>query len=298
MLGGLNMDLVMRAPRFPAPGETINGTQFQIIPGGKGANQAVAMSRLGAGVTMVGRVGSDEFGSSLRANLAREGVDVRGVMIDEHHATGVALITVEDAGENMIIVAPGANNNTSIADFDDVFGSDVSALVMPLEVPVSCIMHAAASAKKAGALIVLNAAPAQSIPASLLLQVDYLIANETEATLLAGTPFDSPADTAAFIQAMGVRHVIITLGANGALLAEQEKPSVMIPAFAVPVVDTTAAGDAFVGAFTVGLLEGLSARGAVGWANAASALSVARLGTQTSLPNRAELDAFLATKAG
>lgn len=298
VLGGLNMDLVVRTPRFPSPGETINGRLFDTIPGGKGANQAVAMARLGGEVAMIGRVGADDFGVRLLATLSSEGVNTDSVIRGEDAATGVALITVDDEGENTIIVVPGANDQLAVEDVRQAFeaAGPISMLVMPLEVPLECIVYAAEMAKDKGARVILNAAPAQLLPRSLLRNVDFLVVNETEAALLVGDATASADVSVSALQAMGVRNVIVTLGAEGSLFAEDGKPQEYTPAFRVEAVDSTAAGDAFVGAFAVGLQSGLNMQDAVLRANAAGALAAAKLGAQTSLPTELELRTFLDRK--
>src|SRR6478672_123167 len=188
VVGSINMDLVVRVPRFPIAGETILGGVFATIPGGKGANQAVAARRLGADVAMIGRVGGDAFGGALRENLAREGIVTDGVGVDPARATGVALITVEDSGENTIIVVPGANGALTRADLDAARAllTGAASLLMQLEIPLDVVEAAAELAAAAGAVVILNAAPAQPLPPRLLARVDYLVVNEVEARLLAG----------------------------------------------------------------------------------------------------------------
>jgi ribokinase len=296
VVGSINMDLVVRASRFPQAGETILGHAFQTIPGGKGANQAVAARRLGAEVVMIGRVGDDPFGSPLRQNLAGEGINTERVVPDASQPTGVALITVEDSGENTIIAVLGANGAIARSDIEAarslITGAD--SLIMQLEVPLAVIAHAAQLARAGGVPVILNAAPAQPLPPPLLALVDYLVVNEGEARLLAGSGAVPPAEAARALQARGARAVVVTLGAAGSLLVGDDGVCVSAPAFAVRVVDTTAAGDAFVGAFALARAATLPAAEALRWANAAGALAVTRVGAQPSLPTRAEVEAFLA----
>lgn len=299
VLGGLNMDLVIRAPRFAAAGETIAGSHFSTIPGGKGANQAVSIARLGGDVAMIGRVGADDFGGQLRDVLAQEGVSVGRIGVDETAPTGVALITVDDKGENSIIFVPGANNNTSERDVTSGISAnrDIEFLVMPIEVPMPCIAQAAEIARERGATVILNAAPALPLSGSLLQIVDFLIVNETEAIHLTGMRSGPPRATIAALRALGARNIVLTLGAKGALYYEQGGAAKEMFGFPVRAVDTTAAGDAFVGAFAVALSNGLSLDDAVFLASAAGALTVTKHGAQPSLPTQAELQAFLSQES-
>jgi ribokinase len=298
VVGSLNMDLIARTPRFPQPGETIIGDEFHTAPGGKGANQAVAAARLGAQVSMVGRVGRDAFAESLLNNLAAAGVDHAFVIQDPEAATGVALIAVDDAGQNSIIVASGANVRLSPADVDGaeaaIAGAD--ALLLQLESPLETVTRAAKVACAHGVSVILNPAPARSLPGALLALVDVLIPNESETALLAGLPVGDPAEAeaaAAALRELGVGTVILTLGGRGALLAREDGAE-YFPAFEVTPVDTTAAGDAFVGGFAVALAEGRSLAEAVQWGNGAGALATTKLGAQPSLPTRQDLRGLLA----
>jgi len=292
VVGSLNMDLVVRAPRHPHVGETIIGSDFGTYPGGKGANQAVAAARMGGAVKMVGRVGHDDFGQALLRNVSDNGVDTTFILRDPHAATGVALITVDDAGQNTIVVASGANARLTpedVARAESVF-EGASVLMLQLETPLLAISRAIEIAQHHGLRVVLNPAPAQKIDAGLLAAVDYLIPNQTELALLAGVqPLE---EAVAVLQGWGVPNLIVTLGEQGVLIAQGERQT-HLPAHPVEVVDTTAAGDAFVGAFAVALTQGLSTQESAAWGNAAGALAVTRPGAQPSLPNRAELDEFL-----
>jgi len=299
VVGSLNMDLVARAPRIPQPGETIIGGDFHTVPGGKGANQAVAAVRLGAQVSMVGRVGRDAFAESLLNNLAAAGVDHAFVIHDPEAATGVALIVVDDAGQNSIVVASGANMRLSPADVDGaeaaIAGADV--LLLQLESPLETVTRAAKVAHAHRVTVILNPAPARSLPDALLALVDVLIPNESETALLTGLPVRDPAEAeaaAAALRELGVGTVILTLGERGALLAREDRAE-YFPAFEVTPVDTTASGDAFVGGFAVALAEGRSLAEAVQWGNGAGALATTRLGAQPSLPTRQELERLLTT---
>jgi ribokinase len=295
IVGSLNMDLVVRAARHPLPGETILGGDFITCPGGKGANQAVAAARLGGRVKMVGRVGVDAFGDLMLRTLTQDGVDISDVARDQEAPTGVALITVDATGQNTIVVASGANARVTPEDVvaaERVFVG-ASVLVLQLECPLAVATRAIELALRHGVQVVLNPAPAQPLDADLLAHIDYLIPNQTELALLTGLDATDPAVSR--LQELGVRRIILTLGKDGALVVES-KSRIHLPAHPVTVVDTTAAGDAFIGAFAVALAEGRSTREAAKWGNAAGALSVTRVGAQPSLPTRAELEGFLSAR--
>lgn len=297
VVGSLNMDLVVRSPRIPQPGETIIGYEWHTIPGGKGANQTVAAARMGGLVSMVGRVGGDAFAQPLMENLADCGVDHTHVTRDLEAATGVALITVDDEGENTIVVASGANKQLSPQDVEaaeDLIAAS-KVLLLQLESPLETVMRAAQLANMHSVTVVLNPAPARQLPVELLSLVDVLVPNESETALLTGLPVSSPEELESAAGALlekGIGTVILTLGAQGALLAEAGG-FVRVPAFKVDPVDTTAAGDAFMGAFGVALAEEKPVAEAVRWGNAAGALAATKLGAQTSLPSREEVEALL-----
>lgn len=297
VVGSLNMDLVVRSPRIPQPGETIIGTDFHTVPGGKGANQAVAAARLGVQVSMVGRVGRDAYADALLDNLEAAGVDHTFVAQDPEAATGVALIVVDDAGQNSIVVASGANMRLSPADVNAAESAiaDADVLVLQLESPLETVIHAAQVARAHDITVVLNPAPARTVPASLLSMVDVLVPNESETVLLTDMPVGDLAEieaAAAVLQAQGGGTVILTLGERGALLARKGDVR-LVPAFKVAPVDTTAAGDAFVAGFAVAFSEGRPLAEAVRWGNAAGALATTRLGAQSSLPFRQEVETLL-----
>jgi ribokinase len=295
VVGSINMDLVVRSPRFALAGETILGHTFDTIPGGKGANQAVAARRMGAEVAIVGRVGDDEFGQTLRRNLAAEGINTECLQITPSESTGVALITVDDNGENTIIVVPGANGRLTVDDIegarDLIAGADI--LLMQLEIPLPVVERAAQIASESGVTVMVNAAPARTLPGALLSTVDYLVVNETEALLVAGTTTGSHEEAARTLLSTGVRNVVVTLGPEGSLLVASDAPSVAVPAYRVRPVDTTAAGDGFAGAFAVALADGVPAAEALRWGNAEGALAVTREGAQPSLPTRSEVEEFM-----
>ena len=304
VVGSLNMDLVVQMPAIPRPGETLLGGKFATFPGGKGANQAVAAARLGARVRMVGRVGGDAFGDQMLKIIQDEGIDARFIGIDAQSATGVALITVDAQGENSISVASGANFTLTSEDVRQAWQEipDVDLLVMPLETPMETIRTAAQIAKQRQVRVILNPAPAQDLEESLLRMVDVIVPNESETERLTGQSINNEADArkaGAELLKRGVANAVLTLGENGALLVEGSSGEPIfefIPAFKVPVVDTTAAGDAFVGALATGMGEGLSLAEAVRFAGAVAALSVTRPGAQPSLPYRPEVDQFLREK--
>lgn len=296
VVGSLNMDMVVRVLRHPGPGETILGEDFNTFPGGKGANQAVAAARLGTAVKMIGRVGADAFGDALLETLQRDGVDISQVLRHPGVKTGVAMISVDADGQNSIVVAPGANARLTAEDIsaaESVF-TDAAVVVLQLEIPLPAVKRAAELGKKYGAQVVLNPAPAQPLEDSLAKLVDYIIPNQSElANLINSCQESSVERAAARLKDKGFQKVVVTLGEKGAFLLEGDR-NLYIPAFPVTVVDTTAAGDAFVGAFSVALSEGTSIEKAVMWSNAAGALAVTRLGAQPSLPSREEVERLLA----
>jgi ribokinase len=302
VVGSLNMDLVVRSPRHPKPGETIIGGEFRTIPGGKGANQAVAAARLGAKVEMVGRVGADGFGNDLLANLRGVGVSTTCVKQDSAASSGVALIVVDARGQNTIVVASGANMDLTEGDVEAaaLAFEGAAVILLQLESPLPAVARAASLARKRGARVILNPAPARPLDADMLALVDYLVPNESEAALLTGIEVqDSHSCKRAAVKLLkqGVGGVILTLGARGALLVNRDGV-IRVPAFRVKAVDTTAAGDAFVGAFGVALAASQPPADAMRFASAAAAISVTRVGAQPSMPTRAEVEAFLVERGG
>ena len=295
VVGSINMDLVVRAPRFAQPGETIAGDTFFAVSGGKGANQAVAAQRLGGQVTLVGAVGEDGFGTSMAQGLADEGIDLHHLDVRGGHVSGVALITVNDQGENTIIVVSGANATLTTDDVHTAREAIVSAevLVLQLEIPLDVVQLAAALGHDAGRIVVLNAAPAMLLPAALLPLVDYLVVNETELFAVAGTGGRDHATAVGALRARGAGAIVVTLGSAGARLIDRDGHVTFLPAYTVDVVDTTAAGDAFVGALAIALAEGLPPVEALRRGNGAGALAVTLAGAQPSLPSRQQLDAWL-----
>jgi ribokinase len=295
VVGSLNADLVVRVDRFPAPGETVAGRDFAVIPGGKGANQACAAARMGGDVSMIGRVGADAHGELLRRSLAAAGVDVSEVRPDPCCATGVALITVDGAGENDIVIVPGANGAFTVEELEGGGGrlDSASVLLLQLEIPLATVQAAARRARWAGATVILDPAPAAPLPDTLLREVDYLTPNETElAALLGGVrPGDETAAARALV-ARGARNVVVKRGEHGALLVGAGGETVW-PAFTVDAVDATAAGDAWNGAFAFALADGRSPGDAGRLATAAATVSVTRRGAQPSMPTLAEAEALI-----
>jgi ribokinase len=303
--GSLNMDQVVRVPRIPALGETLLGAgSLKLVPGGKGANQAVAMARLGAPVAMAGRVGNDPFGERLLSSLRSDNVDTGLIVVDQEEASGVAFIFLAPDGNNAIVVAAGANMRVgqdsvqSSTIFEAI--AQAQALVLQLEIPLETVILFIAAAHKAGVPVVLNLAPGQPLSKEVLRQLEVLIVNETEASLLSGQRVDSLEDArivASVLHEQGIPKVVITLGSQGALLATSDGSGktriIYQSAPVVQVIDTTAAGDCFVGALTVALTEGQSPEDALRFAVYASALKVTKFGAQSGLPTRAEVDAFL-----
>ena len=300
IVGSLNMDLVVRTPHLPAPGETILGRRFATAPGGKGANQAVAAARLGAPVTMIGRIGADGFGETLAANLKAAGASTERLIIDPDAPTGIALIQVDDGGQNTIVVVAGANGRLTPADIHAAHPAITSAgaVVAQLEVPLAAVEAALRLAHSAQVLTVLNPAPAQTLPDELLAATDILVPNETEASQLTGIPVTDWASAEAAAQVLrrrGPRRVVITLGERGALACSDDSVRRVAP-FAVQAVDTTAAGDAFVAALAVACAAGRPFDVVWREASAAGALAATKPGAQPSMPTRAELEDFLRTR--
>jgi ribokinase len=289
VVGSANMDLVGLAPRLPRPGETVLGDEFVMNPGGKGANQAIAAARAGGDVEFLGAIGSDAFGVTISARLTASGVDIAHVRTS-YGPSGVAVIMVDHAGENTILVSPGANRTFDDLEPDEravVAAADV--LVCQQEIPASTVAAAAQAGHTSGTLVILNAAPARELSPDLLDAVDLLVVNEGEALAITGG--EAP-DLARLLEL--VPRVVLTLSGEGARYADREGRSVHVPAYPVEVVDTTAAGDAFTGALAVAWGEGRDMVEAVRWACAAGAASVRKIGAYPSLPSRADIDAIYA----
>jgi ribokinase len=293
VLGSLNLDLVLLVPRLPDAGETLacdHGAQFC---GGKGANQAVACARLGAAVTMIGHVGDDPSGIQLRTALAQEGIAIEAITAIPGTTSGQAIILLTPDGQNRILLVGGANAALSPADVARHHASFDTAdlLICQLEVPLNTVMAAIDRARACHVPVLLNPAPARTLPADLLVHIDYLIPNESEATFLSGITVqgpDSAAKAAVSLRRQGARTVIVTLGAAGILIADAQGCR-HLPAFPATVVDTTAAGDSFIGGLAVGITEGLGIDDAARLGLHAASVCVGRHGAQAALPRRAEL---------
>jgi ribokinase len=300
VVGSLNMDLVTRAQRMPGPGETLSGESFVTVSGGKGANQAVAAARLGAQVAMIGCVGRDAYGEQLRSALLAEHIDCQGVSIVSGVSTGIASIVVDGNGQNSIIIVAGANGclTPDVMDRFDALLSAAQVVICQLEVPVPTVAHVLRRARELGKTVILNPAPATAaLPDDWYSLIDYLIPNETEATILSGVAVDSLASArgaAGSLLASGAGKIIITLGEQGVVLASAQAVE-HFPAPRVTAVDSTAAGDTFVGGFAAALAQGRSEPEAIRFAQKAAALSVTRAGAQPSIPHSAEVQRFAPT---
>ncbi len=295
VVGSINMDLVVRAPRLPLPGETLLGEGFLSTPGGKGANQAVAAARLGASVTMVGCVGADAFGNTLRSALQADRVDVTHVHSIADQSSGIAVITVGADGANSIVVAAGANASLSAAHIDAAgeLIAHADMLICQLEVPLATVEHAIALAAGSGTPVLLNPAPAQPLGDTLYARIDYLVVNESEAELLTELHVSDVASAGAAADALlakGARNVLVTLGAQGVWWAGAQGAGHMAAPSAT-AVDSTAAGDTFAGGFAAARAAGASMHDAIGFGQRAAALCVTRMGAQASIPFRAEVEA-------
>ncbi|MDE1184203.1 ribokinase [Paraburkholderia sp.] len=295
VVGSLNMDLVVRAARLPKPGETLAGQTFMQVAGGKGGNQAVAAARLGAHVSMLGCVGADPNGAQLRAGLEAEGIDCDALETHASTASGVAIIVVDDASQNAIVIVAGSNGEVTpdtIARHEAALAA-AQVVVCQLETPPDAVYAALHTARRLGKLTILNPAPAVGpLPASWLPLIDYLVPNELEAATLAGTPVDSPDDAARAalaLHAAGARNVLITLGARGVQCVLDGAAPALFDAPAVNAVDTTAAGDTFIGALAAQLAQQVPVHDAIRFAQRAAALSVTRAGAQPSIPTLGEL---------
>ncbi len=302
VVGSLNMDLVACAPRIPVVGETMTGHTYFDEPGGKGANQAYAVAKLGGKVAMLGRVGSDDFGRRMRTNLEQVGCDVSGLHSIPNCQSGIALIFVADDGHNSIIIVPGANDRFSPEDIEasQKYLDGAACVLLQLENPIPTVIAAARTARRAGARVILDPAPAPAkpLPDELFKLVDVMTPNETEGAILAGQHPSrlNPAQAAEIgrkLRARGAKTVVMKLGDQGCVVVEDGDP-VVLPAPKVKAVDTTAAGDVFNGALAVALAEGDDLAKACRFANNAAALSVTRMGTQIATPSREEVDAFAA----
>ena len=294
VVGSCNVDLTTFTDRFPAPGETLFGSRFDLGFGGKGANQAVAARRCGAEVAMVARVGSDLFGRATLSNFEQLGIDRRHVCLVDGVSSGVAPIFVDPSGQNRIIVVKGANDRLLPPDVEAaaalITGAD--CVVLQFEIPLETVAYTVRLARSHGIRTILNPAPALPVDADILRHVDYIVPNETEAEMITGMPVGTPQERERCAQALldrGARKVIVTLGERGALLATSDGTD-WVPPFRVDACDTTGAGDAFIGSFATFLIAGFNEREAVARANLYAALSTTRVGTQKSFVSREEFD--------
>jgi len=287
VIGSSNTDMTIKSPRLPAPGETILGGTFVMGPGGKGANQAVAASRLGGDVTFICKVGRDMFGENAVKGYQKEGIDTSHTLYSDQ-ASGTALILVDDSGENCIAVAPGANGDLSPADIDSIADVIKKAdyLILQLEIPVESVLRAAKIAHEAGVYVILNPAPACKLPEEIFKYISLITPNQTESALMTGIEVKDEASRTKAIESfhkMGVKDVIVTLGSKGSLVC-QGNEQIMVEALKVKAVDATAAGDTFCGAVCVALSEGKTLEEAARFATKASALTVQKMGAQSSIP--------------
>jgi len=298
VIGSLNTDLVAAVEALPRPGQTLTGRDFRTFPGGKGANQAVALGRLGAPVTMVGKVGDDAYGRAYLEVLAKEGVKADGVAVEPGTASGIAVIEVEASGENSIVIIPGANGTVDPAFLDRqqaiILRNDI--FLLQLEIPMAATLHALALLRKAGKTVILDPAPATTLSDEMLALPDFLTPNETELDTLAGTRTSGPEDlprVAGLLLDRGANTVVVKAGKHGAVLVRRDG-AVRVPGFAVNAVDTTAAGDSFNAGLAFSLARGTDLAGAVRFANAVGALSTTALGAQAAMPRLAAVEALLA----
>lgn len=294
VIGSSNTDMVIKTDKIPMPGETVLGGTFLMNPGGKGANQAVAASRLGGKVTFVAKIGDDMFGSQTTKILKKEGIDTGYIVKDSDVPSGIALITVDEEGENSIVVAPGSNHNLLVEDINsDILTSDkYSVMLIQLEIPLMTVEYAALTAAESGIKVILNPAPAQKLHDYLLRHIWLITPDEIEAEILTGIKIhnQASADAAAtYLLRKGVKNVIITLGAEGAYVKSEDITEIF-PGIKVKAVDTTGAGDVFNGALAVATAEGSGLRDAVIFANKAASICVTRMGAQASVPYREEVD--------
>jgi ribokinase len=298
VVGSINADLVATVPHIPIIGETITGTSFQIHPGGKGANQAVAVARLGHPVKMIGRLGTDVYGQQLRSHLQTAGVNTDAVSTTEG-SSGIALILVSQAGENCIVVIPGANASVSPIDIDANLATirEAGMVLAQLEIPIETVSHLAEVCNRDGIPLILDPAPAVRLPRHLLQRVTWFTPNETESAffvqeLAPGSHPGDPVKIAQTLREAGIQGVILKLGSRGVLL-HNVTVEALVPSFPVTAVDTTAAGDTFNGAFATGLMMGKTELESARFAAAAAAISVTRAGAQPSMPGLAEVNALL-----
>lgn len=297
VVGSANMDLVVTSERFPKPGETIFGKHFEMFPGGKGANQAVSCAKLGGLTYFLGKMGDDDFHDSLNKSLSESGVHIEDVLIEQDAQTGCALISVDGTGENQIIVISGTNMDFSSEDLltKKEYFEKVKVVLAQLEIPIETVTQAARLAKENDALFILNPAPAAELSGELLSMVDYITPNKSELELLTGikiTDHESQENAAKILLDKGVKNVIVTLGEKGSLLVNKEVCT-LTHSYSVQAVDTTAAGDSFNGALAYSLANDVNIKDAIHFANYSAALSVTKMGAQTSMPTINDVEAIL-----
>lgn len=296
VIGSANMDMVVFTGRFPQPGETVLGKQFAMFPGGKGANQSVCCARLGGKTLFLGKMGKDIFREKLSANMQNDGVNLDHLLVDAQEPTGVALITVDGSGQNEIVVASGSNMKLTAADIQakKPLFSQAKIVLTQLEIPLETVIASAKLAKENNCIFILNPAPGAALPAELFHLIDFLTPNETELEILSGMAVSDKVSAATAAKCMlkkGVKNIIVTLGEKGALLVNSTREK-LIPTRRVPVVDTTAAGDAFNGAFAYSLANGTNVEEAIRFANTVASFSVTRKGAQSSMPSMNEIRAL------
>ncbi|HSB07360.1 MAG TPA: ribokinase [Thermodesulfobacteriota bacterium] len=301
VLGSSNVDLILRVPRFHKPGETITAESMMTVLGGKGANQAIASKRLGGKILFITKLGNDSYGENYRQYLIKNDLDPKGILRDRKNPTGIALIELNPKGENRIIVSSGANGSLSKEDLERLgpLWKGINVFVTQLEIPIATVRFGLERAKRRGVITLLNPSPPLMLHSEILSLVDYLVPNEWEAQFITGIKMKGNRDVQKMAQKlleMGTKNVVITLGSKG-LFFKNANEEVWMKAFKVKVVDTTAAGDAFMGALACGLSESKMIREALRFAEGAGALAVTKLGAQPSLPLRKEVQAFLKESA-
>lgn len=294
VIGSINTDMVVRSSQLPFPGQTLMGHSFQTTGGGKGANQAVAAARLGAEVSLIARIGDDAFGKISIENFKKENINIENIYTDNNAPSGVAIIVVDDKGENIIVVAPGANatlNEKDIQDAEDVI-KEADIVLFQLEIPMRTVAEGIRIAKKHNRMVMLNPAPAATIPKEIFRSVDIITPNQTEALMLTGIAVNDAVNAqhaCDVLHGMGILTVIVTMGVQGAYVSSDNYKGLISGFTAGVVVDTVAAGDTFCGGLAIAIAEGKKIKDAVQFANAAAALSVTKAGAQASIPERAEV---------
>jgi ribokinase len=296
VIGSVNMDLMVRCPHLPAPGETVLGREFSQAPGGKGANQAIAAARLGANVSFIGCIGNDAYGQTSRAGFEAANVDIRHLHTIEGQTTGIAMISSDDKGENCIALAPGANQSLSCEHLDSAQAliAEAGMVVCQLESPLTTILHAMQLAQRHHVPFLLNPSPAQKLSTKSLTGLDVLVLNEVEASMLSDSPVETiqqACQVAEFFRSIGIKSVVITMGKNGAVVANGDGTNHFV-APKVKAIDTTGAGDTLVGALAGALVSGASMAEAMHFSQRAAAYSVTKKGAQASMPYQRDLETF------